>query len=275
MLHRLGEISGINQKDGFVQFTDFGRHTPPERLYFYHSMDLPEAGNVTGHWDLRTCTDDYLGNYDFAGKRVLDCGVASGFLAFEMEKRGAKVTGLDIDEERYVKGMLIPWFDFEDRLGFSFEQCVRYRLDSQEALRNSFLLSRRLLGSQVELWLGDVMQDPIPVERADAALFGAILLHLNNPLAALLNVAQHVSDAIIITETDEGMSLDLDAPPALYFRPDLSSRTNPGTWSIITPAWLRAVLQIAGFTKFSVKTFTAKHNDGNHAAPMYCFVARR
>jgi predicted nicotinamide N-methyase len=35
--------------------------------------------------------DPYLGNFDFVGKRVLDVGAASGFLTFEMEKRGAEV----------------------------------------------------------------------------------------------------------------------------------------------------------------------------------------
>jgi hypothetical protein len=55
--------------------------------YFYHTMELPGYGVINGDWDLRHGVDDYLGNVTFAGKRVLEIGPASGFLAFEMEKR--------------------------------------------------------------------------------------------------------------------------------------------------------------------------------------------
>jgi hypothetical protein len=50
---------------------------------FYHYMDLP------GYWDLRPTIDEYLGRFDFRDKRALDVGAASGYLTFEMEKRGA------------------------------------------------------------------------------------------------------------------------------------------------------------------------------------------
>ena len=59
--------------------------------YFYHTMELPGRGVIEGQdWDLRGRVDEYLGNVDFAGQRVLEIGPASGFLTFEMEKRGAR-----------------------------------------------------------------------------------------------------------------------------------------------------------------------------------------
>src|SRR5713226_1761530 len=58
-----------------------------EDCAFYHVCDLPGAGQVGHHWDLRDTIDDYLGRYKFSGKTVLDVGTASGFLTFEMEKR--------------------------------------------------------------------------------------------------------------------------------------------------------------------------------------------
>ena len=63
---------------------------------FYHLMDLPGVGTVGDHWDLRPTIDAYLGPVSFAGKRVLDVGSASGFLTFEMERRGADVVSFDI-----------------------------------------------------------------------------------------------------------------------------------------------------------------------------------
>jgi hypothetical protein len=50
------------------------------QCHFYHRMDIPGVGEVGGQWDLRDCVREYLGNYDFNGKRALDVGTASGFL---------------------------------------------------------------------------------------------------------------------------------------------------------------------------------------------------
>ena len=49
--------------------------------YFYHTMELPSRGVIEGRdWDLLGRVDEYLGNVDFAGQRVLEIGPASGFL---------------------------------------------------------------------------------------------------------------------------------------------------------------------------------------------------
>ena len=62
-------------------------------------MDLPGFGVIPGEWDLRGRTDQYLDNYLFGGKRVLEVGPASGFLTFEMEARGATVVCLEVSDE--------------------------------------------------------------------------------------------------------------------------------------------------------------------------------
>ena len=70
--------------------------TDVDECYFYHHMDLPGLDEVGKGWDLRETINEYLGGYDFRGKRVLDVGTASGFLTFEMEKRGAEVVSFDM-----------------------------------------------------------------------------------------------------------------------------------------------------------------------------------
>src|SRR5437870_3656817 len=66
---------------------------------FYHTIDLPGLGLQLGSWDLRNSFDEYFDGYTFVGERVLDIGTASGGLAFEMERRGAReVVGFDLDE---------------------------------------------------------------------------------------------------------------------------------------------------------------------------------
>jgi hypothetical protein len=54
--------------------------TNPAQCIFYHTMDIPGYGHVQGDWDLRGHERQYLGNVDFAGKRVLEVGTASGYL---------------------------------------------------------------------------------------------------------------------------------------------------------------------------------------------------
>ncbi len=70
-----------------------------EHCHFYHTMDLPGHGTVDGEWDLRGSVDDYLGNFDFSGRRVLDVGAASGILSFHAEQQGADVVSFDLSED--------------------------------------------------------------------------------------------------------------------------------------------------------------------------------
>lgn len=70
-----------------------------EECCFYHTMDLPGVGMVTGDWDLRGGVSDHLGNVALAGKRVLEIGPANGFLSFEMERSGAEVVGYDLSHQ--------------------------------------------------------------------------------------------------------------------------------------------------------------------------------
>lgn len=63
--------------------------TDPGDCFWFHAMDLPEIGTVKGAQDLCETIYEYLGHYDFSGKRCLDIGAASGYLTFEMEWRGA------------------------------------------------------------------------------------------------------------------------------------------------------------------------------------------
>src|SRR5436309_842867 len=62
-------------------------------------MDVPGLGVQHAFWDLRPNIDQYFGGYDLANKRTLEVGAASGFVSFEMEKRGADVVSFDLAED--------------------------------------------------------------------------------------------------------------------------------------------------------------------------------
>src|SRR5919198_3192254 len=68
-------------------------------LAWYHTLELP--GLVTEGWfDLRPYVRHYGLPERMDGMRALDVGTWDGFWAFEMERRGAEVVALDLDDER-------------------------------------------------------------------------------------------------------------------------------------------------------------------------------
>ena len=101
--------------------------------YFYHTMELPGYGVINGDWDLRRELDDYLGNVGFAGQRVLEIGPASGFLTFEMEKRGADVVSIEVTTDH-------SW-DFVPYPAFRLEEVLGPRQIVMQELKNSYWLS--------------------------------------------------------------------------------------------------------------------------------------
>src|SRR5579872_970290 len=105
--------------------TDLGQ------CHFYHAMDLPGGIFVRGNWDLRGRFEEYTAKIDFAGKRVLDVGTASGFLTFEAEKRGAEVVSFDSSSPELHEGL--PYIEVRRR-GRSAPDAA----DDFEGLRNGY-----------------------------------------------------------------------------------------------------------------------------------------
>src|SRR4051794_27566355 len=90
---------------------------------FYHTMDIPGHGHVRGDWDLAPNVAAYLGQVDFAGKRVLEVGTADGYLGFEMEARGAEVVCYDLSEQQLWD--LVPFPHIDQRACAHYRQMIR------------------------------------------------------------------------------------------------------------------------------------------------------
>src|SRR4051812_2121921 len=65
---------------------------------WYHVIDLADGVTTPGWIDLRTHLSTVGFPDDMTGMRALDIGMFDGFWAFEMERRGAQVIGIDIDD---------------------------------------------------------------------------------------------------------------------------------------------------------------------------------
>src|SRR4029453_839143 len=142
--------------------------------YFYHTMELPGYGVMNGEWDLRRRVDEYLGNFSFAGRRVLEIGPASGFLTFEMEKRGAEVISVEVTDEH-------GW-DFVPYPDARLEEDFGPRRIVMQQLKNSYWFSHAALQSKAKVYYGDAYNLPAALGEFDIAVMGAVLLHCRDPL---------------------------------------------------------------------------------------------
>jgi len=157
--------------------------------YFYHTVELPGHGVINGDWDLRRRVDDYLGKVAFAGKRVLEIGPASGFLTFEMEKRGAEVVSVEVTAEH-------GW-DFVPYPASKLEEVFGPRRIVMQRLKNSYWFSHAAQQSKAKVYYGDVYNLPPYLGEFDIAVMGSVLLHCRDPLRIVEQCGKKTRSLII------------------------------------------------------------------------------
>lgn len=153
---------------------------------WFHNIDL---GGV------QTAPDHFLGDYpsdkfarfshvlpaDLGGRSVLDIGCNAGFYSVEMKRRGAgRVVGIDSDERYLSQARLAT-----EALGFrdvEFRRCSVYDVAS----------------------LG---------ERFDVVIFMGVLYHLRHPLLALDLIREHVAGDLMLFQTMQQGSREVDDVP--------------------------------------------------------------
>jgi SAM-dependent methyltransferase len=201
---------------------------------FYHTMEIPGHGLVRGQWDLRGKADEYLGNFDFAGKRVLEIGAASGFLTFELEKRGAEVVAIDVSDEH-------PW-DFVPYPASTLRPAYAARHEDIRRLKNSFWFAHRKFGSQANVWYGDIYDLPDQLGEFDVAIMAAVLLHVKSPLMVMAECAKRAS-ALIVTDL---LYPDLEGQPVLRLHPTVENG-RWDTWWNLSSDIIRQFAAVLGF----------------------------
>jgi hypothetical protein len=241
-----------------------------DECYFYHSIDLPEHGSVNGEWDLRSGVERYLGRVDFRGKRVLDVGTASGFLAFWMERQGAEVVGFDLSDKD-------PW----DRVPFGGVVDSDQSNGDREHIRklnNSFWFTHALLGSTAQMVYGTVYEIPELIGQVDIATFGSILSHLRDPFLALQSALRLAPETVVVAEPlpilrGFPMVLLSAIKPMAVFLPDARKAAPRGTWWALPPRTIVKFLEVLGFHRTRV-TYHVQRYHGERRF-MYTVVGRR
>lgn len=201
---------------------------------WFHNIHLPDG--------TQTAPDHFLGDFpmikwrhiapyipeDLSGVRVLDVGCNAGFYSFELAKRGARVTGIDMDP-RYLK---------QARWG----------------------AERLALQERVDLKRMHVYELCRDDETYDLVLFLGVLYHLRYPLLALDIVARKVKGVMVfqtltmpgdtvVTSYDQHMNeremlLDPGWPKGAFIEHRFAG--DPTNWWIFNHAGAEALLRSAG-----------------------------
>jgi tRNA (mo5U34)-methyltransferase len=200
---------------------------------WYHTLELAPGVVTPGWFDTRRIVDDVPLPESLAGMRCLDVGTFDGFWAFEMERRGAgEVVAIDIlDPARW------------DWPANSDEDTVR-EIGLRKAGGVGFELARRQLGSSVErrdLSVYDL--DPDDIGMFDFAHLGSLLLHLRDPVAALMRLRGVCRGRLAVVETVSTV-FGLLFPRTPVARLDAQGRP---WWWVANSAGIVRMLEAGGF----------------------------
>lgn len=232
------------------------RGRKPDPLFFwYHTIDLGEGWTTPGSFDYRACAGQAGYPQDMSGLRALDIGSATGFWAFEMEKRGARVTSVELPS-------LLDWDRFPGESETGILEKVRRRLPSHSLLPlpslaeaspqelhhllldGPFQFCRDALGSQVERLYSTIYNLPENLSY-DWVMLGDVLLHTVNPLQALASAARVCHGTLVIADDITGT---LEDPPALLYVGGERPEADFGEWWRPNLAWFHQVLKRLGFS---------------------------
>lgn len=201
---------------------------------WYHTIDVAPGVSTPGVFDLRPVVDA-LPWPDVRGKRCLDVGTYDGFLAFELERRGAaEVVATDISDHA-------EW-DHEVRLGGQSTELLEEIAGEKGA---GFEIARELLGSSVRK--EEVNAYDLSPERLgtfDVVVCGSLLLHLRDPLRALAAI-RSVCGSLLMSIEQVDLLLSRMHPR----RPlaNIDGTGGRGQWWVANVAGHLRMLEAAGF----------------------------
>jgi tRNA (mo5U34)-methyltransferase len=208
-----------------------------ENPLWYHTIEVAPGVETPGWFDLRPIVDK-MPWPDVEGKRCLDVGTYDGFLAFELERRGAaEVMAVDLADHTQW-----DWSWEKRQLGPK----VLAAMAGQDKAAG-FHIAHELLESKVERREISVYElSPGEVGSFDVVVCGSLMLHLRDPVRAL-GAMRSVCDGVLLSaETIDPVLTLVRRAPAAHFRAG-----DAGQWWVPNPAGHRRMLEAAGFQVLS------------------------
>jgi tRNA (mo5U34)-methyltransferase len=187
---------------------------------WYHSMEFPGGELIEGYTSISILKERYAEfglPEDLRGKRTLDIGAWDGWFSFEMERRGAEVTAVDV------------------------------------ASMPNFLYAHRRLRSRVTYIISDVIDlDPKEIGQFDYVLFLGVLYHVRHPLLSLESVCALTREVAIVDsfviDGDERTHISSPLPFMEFYEADeLGGQLD--NWFGPTTDCLISLIRAAGFVR--------------------------
>ena len=206
-----------------------------EGVDWYHTLELGGGIVTPGLFDHRSYVARYGLPDDISGLRALDIGAQDGFWSFELERRGASVTSLDLSDPAQLDwpAHLRPEGTRREAGGFPLAE------------RRAFDIAHRALGSSVKR-VDMSVYDATPERLGgtfDLVFSGSILMHLRDPVLALERMAALCSGRLVIAEEYSRRLEWLPGAGAAEFRGESSWMT---WWIPASRTWL-SMVRCAGF----------------------------
>jgi len=212
--------------------TDSIRARVEANRLWYHTIDVAPGVTTRGWFDLRSVVEK-MPWPDVVGKRCLDVGTYDGFLAFEMERRGAaEVVAVDIEHHE-------DW-DWPPRTRAHGADYLRHVAGNKGA---GFEIAAAALASKATRRFVSVYDlRPEIVGVFDLVVCGDLLLHLRDPIGAL-EAIRTVCTGLLLSSEQVDVPLTIVHPrrAALHLNGDLAQ------WFVPNVVGHRHMLITAGF----------------------------
>ena len=225
---------------------------------WYHTLELA-PGIVTPGWlDHRAIAKEMpFGSLE--GKRCLDVATFDGFWAFEMERRGGEVVAIDVKDASEV-----DW-------PADSTSAVLEAMERRKRQGDGFELAKSAFGSSVERrWLSIYELDPDDIGQFDFIYLGSLLLHLRDPIGALMKVRGVCRGRLVIC--------DAINPWWSMLSPHIPLATLEGTgrpwWWRPNVKGLERMAEGAGFKVLSTRRLRFQAGKGRPSPPITLPVLR-
>ena len=228
--------------------------------HFYHIHDVPGFGRTKGQWVLQS-VDAYLGNVVFDGARVLEIGPASGYLTFEMERRGASVTAIEVTDSH-------GW-DFVPYPPERMAPVLRDRAQAMLKLKDSWWFLHELNASNAQMCYTDIYSLPGELGHFNIAVLAAVLLHVHSPLEVIAQCAQR-AEALVITDM---FHETLEGRPVMELTPTHENFGWDNWWRFSSDLIIQFV-RVLGYHKITLTTHRHWHVALGDV-PFFTVVARK
>jgi len=228
---------------------------------WYHTLDLAPGITTPGLFDHRPVVDRYALPEQMTGMRALDVGTFDGFWAFEMERRGAEVTALDVDS--------VNDLDWPPHLREAGLRGAAANSDLQS--QGGFEVAHAALASSVQRKVVSIYDaTPERLGTFDVVFCGSVLIHLRDPALALERMASLCHGQLVLAE---GYSRRLEWIPLPVA--EFTGEAEWMTWWLPSSRGWRSMARCAGFRDVRrAGRFRLKLSDSPKSVPHVVIHAR-